>query len=225
MSPEEFKELKSLCDANDFELLNLNHEDNEKYYVVAKKKNPWEGVEFVECLQNLSADDRPRVQKGQICLITEVSGDAFYISQNSKYPWNKNLFKPSTESAYVEQLRKEAIKRGIISICNLDISMMHGGELEDKSTEFKYRKDTDTFYWFGCPIYQQGKWAKVKPKRIEVKCIDHDYEQGNYFADKFALRFQSKNLGERDYDEIGQFLSKQLEKFLNGEIGKEDSNG
>src|SRR5690606_17617782 len=118
-----------VCEKEGFEITGMYRSDI--WHIT--KKDPWGGVEFAQYkYHNLDQFPFFRIKstKGEY-LVTESGSELF-----------KGNCQPMTELAYVAQLKKEAIKRGIISICNLDISMMHGGELEDKSTELKYRKDT-----------------------------------------------------------------------------------
>lgn len=210
---------------------------------IISEKDIWEGVEFVECITDRSSN----FKKGKIYRrVDEVDFNEPYSvwSEDSVYEdyrkcstygigGNKKHFKPSNESAYVEQLKVEALSKDVLVIGSLDISMMHGGELEDKSTVFKYRKDTDTLYWFGCPIYQSGKWAKKLPERVEVEGISNrgcntsdDKLDWNYSFDFNLKGYDTNNHGaEKMHCEVLPFLASQLEKYLNGEIGKEDPNG
>jgi hypothetical protein len=50
MKSEDFKELQEFCHRKGYQLLNESLEDNTKFFVVSKKKDEWEGVEFVECI-------------------------------------------------------------------------------------------------------------------------------------------------------------------------------
>lgn len=61
------------------------------------------------------------------------------------------------------------------------------------------------------------------PKRIEVEYYDWCYD--NRLTKRVSLNFEVPNWDSlKDKDDIGLFLAKQLEDYLNGEIGKEESN-
>jgi hypothetical protein len=90
MKQEDFERLKTVCEKEGFEIAKLLSPGNVEMdvFAIANKKDIWEGVEFVE--SNFS---------GKI-----------YIKQDVNFEMLR-LFKPSTESAYVDQLKKEAFKR------------------------------------------------------------------------------------------------------------------
>ena len=46
MKSEDFERLKSLCEKEGFEILNLTHDDNEKYVLVKKEKKRVQFIDF-----------------------------------------------------------------------------------------------------------------------------------------------------------------------------------
>jgi hypothetical protein len=64
--------------------------------------------------------------------------------------------------------------------------------------------------------FENGKYfvVKKKPEKVKVDFTDYHYPN-DFFSDSFSISFRTKNLGERDYKEIGKFLAQQLEQYLN----------
>ena len=103
MKTEDFERLKKLCDENGFELITESPDENDKFFVV-KKKDKWEGVEFARLeLDGYCFDDYIEFK------IDRIDDVYIYTSSGSKY--YKSSLQPSTEQAYVEQLKKEAFER------------------------------------------------------------------------------------------------------------------
>lgn len=208
MKQDDFERLKAICEKEGFEI----DRPWDEGMVVVKKTDPWEGVEFVEfigfsdnCFTNSKIYKVKYLSGNNIGVCIDDEGDI--------NGWGKKHFKPSTETSYVEQLKKEAIEKlGDFKIYQLDFSMMHGGSIQNKET-FVYRKDTDTLYSMGKPIYQQGKWAERLKERVKV---DLDYEHHGQNSSYYFI--SSGDLEEEKYRGSGQFLASQLEKYLNGEI-------
>ena len=203
MKTEDFERLKKLCDENGFELVTESPKDNDKFFVV-KKKDKWGGVEFVEVL---SADIRQ---------ISEIEVD----HNGRKRIWNTTgrwafdyECKPSTEQAYIEQLKKEAFERfgeikdgdwfdcssiGYRSKCSISLKAR---------PVWSYDKKRDELELNGFSFYKQGKWAERVKERISIRWEGCD---GNYI--KFSY-YGSINLIPRMNE-----LSALLEKYLNNEI-------
>ena len=203
MKTEDYNKLKELCEANGFELMNESVNDNDKWFLV-KKKDIWDGVEFI----NRKTTEWP------ICKISRIDNEIiyYYNSEFSDVHWNKKDLLPATEQAYIEQLKKQAFEKGIKSNTNIDTSMMYGGDIMHIN-EWQYRKDTDTLYFLGKPIYQQGKWATKLPERIEVEYTDDSWDD---FEDYSEIGFVFKLPKLYDIKRgAGDFLAKQLEEYLN----------
>lgn len=224
MNKEDFERLKAVCEKEGFKLLKSLPDKDVNFHILAvSKKDIWDGVEYGCWTQS----DSEFFIKGKTYRFFNQFDHTYSEIGRQHFTnevWVKSNFVPSTESAYIEQLKKEANSRGIIDICSLDISMMSGGQLHNKWTEYIYRKDTDTLYFHGVPVYQQGKWATQANERVEVEF--------GWTEKKIALMktpvalFTNKSTKKSIFDgktsneicDIFTFLASQLEKYLNGEI-------
>ena len=193
MKQEDFERLKAVCEKEGFELQDYR----EGNLVYVKKKDIWEGVEFAEWLD------------GKICRCEKSTSERFMFLPGFANVAKHDL-KPSTESAYVDQLKKEAFERlgeikagftfmdddsgGFIRTCNKGMDNWH------------YSKDKDALFALGARIYQSGKWATRVKERIEV------------FPTRESLVGAIDTAFEKDRDGFSKFLANQLEKYLNGEI-------
>ena len=191
MKTEDFERLKAVCEKEGFEIDGVMN--NEGVYFI-KKKDIWDGVEFV---------------------LDTFNGNILRVDSLKLKP-SPMVFKPSTESAYVDQLKKECLERlNGYTKTGLYITGISGGAISTRE-EFVYRKDTDTLYWFGCPVYQSGKWATRVNERIEVK-----FDGGNLQSRAFFFMY-GKDAEHKMVDlgcfKVGEFLSSQLEKYLNNEV-------
>ena len=231
MKSEDFKELQEFCEQKGYQLLNESLEDNTKFFVVSKKRDEWEGVEFAECLES-------QVSSFTLGKIYRVNPNGNGVDKcdfcidNKNYPngfggRNRVFFKPSNESVYKAQLEKMAfekfgeIKLGdkferVFSAFNgrlespftIDEKYLHEGEVG-----FRYNNSDDMLLFRGFAIYHQGVWATKLPERVKVEPRDCYQEaiSGDYYFG-FHIR--------KEYGEIGvlqQFLASALEKFLNNE--------
>lgn len=226
MTREEFTPLKEFCDNNGYELLNIDHEDNEKFFVIVKKKDPWKEVEFI--LNKVGVD--MALTEGKIYKITSFEHhspgavEPMVICDSSEEVFClKEFSEPSTEAEYVEQKQGECFERfgPEIDTSKIDGSNMDGGRIvfdKSKDSPFLYRKDTDTLYACGVPLYQAGKWATRISNRIKVTPGFYKSKGDNYMR-HVKCSFEVQNLNNSaDTSEVMNFLSSQLEKFLNGEI-------
>jgi hypothetical protein len=193
----EYEKLKTFCDQNGLDVINESGEFNNFFLVVNKKKDIWEGVEF--CKSNW--------------------GDSIYPVSDLKEIDIKQGYTPSTEEAYVNQLKAKAfelygeIKEGD-RFKNANLS---GTWLFDiKGTKaWTYSKKYDQLFCHNIEIYAKGQWAKKLPKRIEVQTgamiripqIQHTYGMSFTFNSDVKLSYEHH-----------AFLNKQLEKYLNEEI-------
>ena len=86
----------------------VNQNWSEPTFTATNPKDEWEGVEFAECvLKSLSYTVGliyPIKHKTITCIETKMDD---FNNENSQ---DKMFFKPSTESAYVEQLKAEAFE-------------------------------------------------------------------------------------------------------------------
>ena len=127
---------------DEYELITQSPDENDKFFVViAKKKDPWEGVEFAECV---ITDALGRYTPGQI-YPGSIDGDYFYTmydNQGNKNGRNKYHFKPSTEAAYVSQL-KEKVKE---VPCKISTGWKDGHLLKQNKTMKRKIQQAERFY-------------------------------------------------------------------------------
>jgi hypothetical protein len=177
-------------------------------YELKKKetsKDKWEGVEFVMDAW------------GFIFKIDKKEGERFYDC-NGKWE-SISRCSPSTEEAYVEQLKKEAFERfgEIMAGDRFDFTATGHSYHKDKEIhlnigpKWRYKKTTDILSYYGWHIYKQGKWAERVKERIEVKFLDHViHNKFNRFDFRISEQiYKSENLNS--------FLREQLENYLNDE--------
>src|SRR5690606_31434373 len=166
MTPQDIEKLKTLCEKEGFELDFISQSTQGAMDIFrVSKKDEWEGVEFA---------------------IADYNGIIYKIDRFETSPMKKIWFshgkflfpekcKPSTEAAYVEQLKAKAkelygeIKDGDVfdrrEICS-------GGTIRDVfhdyNKEYSYSKHNDTLYLGSLGIYKQGKWAKKVEEPIKA---------------------------------------------------------
>jgi len=187
MKSEDFKELQEFCELKGYQLLNESLEDNTKFFVVSKKKDEWEGVEFVTTL-------------GSIYRIENVPKNKLF------------LYKPSTEQAYVDQLKAKAfelygeIKDGDRFDCSEMGYSKNASILISKCLGLYYSKKFDSLELCGFTLYKQGNWAKkIEKLRVEWKDTSRNYISFSYYN-------SNTNLVHR-----GSELAELLEKYLNSD--------
>jgi hypothetical protein len=185
MKSEDFERLKAVCEKEGFDVLNLTHDDNEKYVLVKKAKDKWEGVEFVESIW---------------------SGKIFPISQINYKP-DKSEFGISTEQAYVDQLKAKAFELyGEIMEGDKFIEPTGRKNLfNDTGFGIVYNKHSDFLYNENLILYRQGKWATRVPEKVKVEWKD---TSRNYIS--FSYNNSGTNLVHRGHE-----LAEVLEKYLN----------
>lgn len=218
----DFEKLKKLCDENGFQLITESPDENDKFFVV-KKKDEWEGVEFIH------ATDTGNIYK---IVSNDYENFSYYLRHCNKDGelkfFTKNVFKPSTEQAYVEQLKKEAFERfGEIKAGDRFIEA--GGETWAVRSKFKecgnqewdYRKESDVLFHYAVLIYKQGKWAERVKERITVEFEEVTGSWDNYYLVCFDFTLNKKfdDLDKNGLlEKAGEYLKEQLEKYLNNEI-------
>ena len=92
---------------DEYELITQSPDENDKFFVViAKKKDPWEGVEFAECVIDSESYTVGKVYKINPNFLPSIKTyqDDFGIENGQASIY----FKPSTEAAYVSQLKEKA---------------------------------------------------------------------------------------------------------------------
>lgn len=201
MKSQDFERLKAICEKEGFELVTESPKENDKFYVV-KKKDKWEGVEFVMLSNN------------RIFKVLSIDNTVVNLMPNG---WATiRDCKPSTEQAYVEQLKKDAFERfGEIKEGDSFFSVCDGKKDICQEGQWIYLNEVDYLCYGGISIYKKGKWAERVKERIKV--INFGMSNiGNKNAYSFLLDFASKVT--KTEEEISDFLSQQLEKYLNDEI-------
>jgi diphthamide synthase (EF-2-diphthine--ammonia ligase) len=183
----EYEKLKTFCDQNGFDVINESGEFSNFFLVVNKKKDIWEGVEFCK-----------NKRFGSIYLVADVKE----IDLNQRYI-------PSTEEDYVNQLKAKAFE--LYREINVgDIFSIGTVSMDIRGIpNFVYNKKLDSLFYGAVVLYENGKWAKKLPKRIEVSILNIIIED-NYHAFE-----KCKSIGK---EAIFDYMSKQLEKLLNDEV-------
>jgi len=212
MKPEDFERLKAICEKEGFDVLNLTHDDNEKYILVKKAKDEWEGVEFVKSLDN----SYQAFTKGKIYKIRTLKDNygniGVFVDDKGSVTngWHISNLKPSTEQAYVDQLKDEAFELygDIKEWDEFDRSDMNIDSIDDiakcESNKFTYFKKDDCLEFGHIIIYSKGKWAKkIEKVRVEWKDTSRNYISFSYYN-------SNTNLVHR-----GNELAEVLEKYLN----------
>lgn len=215
MKTEDFERLKAICEKEGFELVTESPKDNDKFFVV-KKKDPWDGVEFVKV--------------AKIHKVYRIDGDKIYFANNRGETWAlKENCTQSTEEAYVKQLKKEAFERfGEIKGWDRFIDAYSKDQLRvtHSLSGFVYSKDLDSLCIGGVIIYYKGKWAERVKERVKVEGI-HSGGSNQYDSEsewKYYFSFHLKNFdidyhgAEKMYNKVLPFLAEQLEKYLNNEL-------
>jgi hypothetical protein len=228
MKQTDIDRLREICEKEGFEVSESHGSD----LFQISKKDPWEGVEFEECV---ISDALGRYTPGQI-YPGKIDGDYFYtMFDNNKFSngRNKSHFKPSTEAAYVSQLKEKA-KELYGEICDGDrferewepeIDRRRIFAIGDKDyykDGFSYAKDIDMFMFNGHSIYKQGKWAK-KIERVRVGMSWDTFKDNKVFIHFHKDTGNPNEIGTpllfednpKKVKEIGDYLAKCLEDKLN----------
>lgn len=221
MNQTDIDRLKEICENEGFEIVCQN--TVQQVFQIKIKKDPWEGVEFIR------GDGTNTIRK---VVIYDGKLFSYFLRDSGNegriYTFCKSTFKPSTEAAYVEQLKKEAFERyGEIKDgdrfdrSKMDFMIQQTTDvIRDSEKGFNYRKEYDRLFFGNLSIYNRGKWAKKLPERVKVW---FDY----VIKDRKGLRYQFTNKSKLhkvhdiitiDLNESGSFLASQLEKYLNNEI-------
>lgn len=201
MKTEDFERLKAVCEKEGFEV-GIDPFFNHLFKV--KKKDIWDGVEYFSFngfhnkIMNSETDE----------LLYNSKGDSFW----------KDESKPSTESAYVEQLKKEAFDRfGEIKEGDRFINTKDSEVGVDYCWgEFEYDKTRDLLVYGGCYLYQQGKWATKVKERVKVS--SHVIECLRQYINTELSYNQIEHLKGNGTKAKAEFLAQQLEKYLNDEV-------
>lgn len=201
MKQEDFERIKAIC-----EKLEIECKIIEDGILITNKKGIWDGVEFVKV--------------GKIHKVKTLQEDKIYLDSYDTETWVlKSKCTPSTEQAYVDQLKKEAHER-FGEIKEGDRFLEPNGKkdfIEKNLNQWYYEKSEDMLFLQDLVIYCKGKWATRAKERVKVSfsgCYDEDYKSHLAFQSEF---FVYNNRGF-DPKTASIFLTSQLEKYLNGEV-------
>ena len=212
MTPQDIEKLKALCEKEGFELDFISKSTQGAMDIFrVSKKDEWEGVEFA---------------------IADYNGIIYKIDRFETSPMKKIWFshgkflfpekcKPSTEAAYVEQLKAKAkelygeIKdgdrfdvrelgysnRGDLSICLF------------REATWRYDKNKDELSLACFSLYKQGKWAKKVEEPIKANITSFTLSNP-YSTIVFTT---SHRIKERQVDvkEFVNHIEESIEAFLN----------
>jgi hypothetical protein len=221
MKQQDIDRLREICEREGFvlETTGENFIHNRPLFTISMI-DPWDGVEFAECVEW----DGLFFISGKIYPVKKQEIDSLILINRFGERELMNIlerFKPSTEAAYVNQLKSEAfelfgeIKDGD-EFDRTSINPNWGiGEVKHSQDVFYYNKRTDTFYFGRTGIYQQGKWAK-KIQRVKVICVGstlHATQMDN--CQEIDIRLESSKSINKSKQEIGEYLAKCLETKLN----------
>jgi len=214
MKTEDYDKLKKLCDENGFELLTESPKENDKFYVV-KKKDIWEGVEFVEIdglgIRKIISTPYKNSEVLNFCSINDVEDGVFFAK----------FCKPSTEQAYIEQLKRIAFEKfGEIKEGEKFNTGYGIHTILPNHPEWHYNKHIDFLYYKGLIVYSKGVWASKLPERVKVEFVNDSWDD---FCDYNEVGFVFKiSKSVQTVKNAGQFLSKQLETYLNDTNNNQD---
>lgn len=189
--------------------------------VVVDAVDVWEGVEFVKCTEYYHR----QFTEGKIYVVEEITKSNILVSCDDKRNpngWAKDLFIPSTEQAYKDQLIKEAKERyGEIKDGDRFDTTDLGYEGTHMKVEFipqigypkgmNYEKYSDKLYYSNVLIYKEGKWAK-KIENPEVKAEGGNIDSGHfYFVMNDQAKKKCRDIGCWD---VNVFLAQSLQDYL-----------
>jgi hypothetical protein len=218
MKAEDLERLKEICVRAGFTIITGSILPKDSILVEVAKKDIWDGVEFAKCINN---GDSRCFTVGRIYPLLDVYEYELSFrldDEGTRNGWDKEYFKPSTEQAYIEQLKKEAYDR-FGKIKKYDkfqcVNSDYVAEIfiiDEDNVRFEYDKESDSLLFNGFLIYEKGKWSK-KIERIKVKPDGGNIDSGHFY-------FVMNNTAKDKCREIGcwnvtEFLSSQLEQFLN----------
>jgi len=218
MKQSDFDRLKAVCEKEGFELCYEWPTEGDRLFVVKKAKDIWEGVDFAECI----SWEGTLAKSGEIYRVN-ISDGTIFMNNGHWHSMLINRFKPSTESAYIEQLKAEAFKRfaeikegdrferdwEINGERPYDIGLI--GEYEEDG--FNYRKSNDALMFRGTTIYLKGNWATRVKERVNVNVSDIMSCKVNTRTD-FTFSITTRCIDEFDFK---KFLASKLEEYLNKE--------
>jgi hypothetical protein len=223
MRQTDIERLKDICEKEGFQVIFPGWDEN---IFLINKKDHWEGVEFAECVSSGFYGFRCEIVYRRVINRNMYQTDSVWNDFGNKGSIDNNPihFKPSTEAAYVSQLKEKA-KELYGEIQDGDrFDFTDTGFPEDKSRPitfhfanevWSYKKELDRLYFRGFSLYQNGKWAK-KIERVRVQWKDWGYLYREPAIIQFDLKLSNINWDKvENKDDIGEYLAKCLEDKLN----------
>jgi len=211
MKSEDLERLKKLLKGTEFEV-----ETTRLDFAFVAVKNTWASVEFVEYDGQLSCS----LKRGNIYkTISDVDNGIFAIDDentgNGYKKHNRIYFNPSTEEAYINQLKAKAVELygEIKDQDKFEDPCGKIGTYRENGNEFNpkwdYIKHEDELFFYSILLYKEGQWAKKLPKRITI------LELGINFNNNEAAYNKAMSIGK---ETVNEYMTKQLEKLLNDEV-------
>lgn len=204
MKQEDFERLKAKL-GDEFEIIQDALVSIDGTIAFVRKKDIWDGVEFgkhylTEKIVNFASNP-------ELMMIKDYFLN--YIA--------RDIYTPSTEQAYIEQLKKEAFERfGEIKVGDrfdrTGIKELWGvGEIEFHYhfVGFHYDKDSDRLYFNNLCIYESGKWATRVKEMVKVEWDSTSCD---------TIKFNYTDVPHLNLVKLGPKMAEELKKYLNGEI-------
>jgi len=192
----------------------VNQNWSEPTFTATNVKDEWEGVEFVTGIFDKNIYVLIK-NHGDYLTFRDINGKINETSIESMFP--------STESAYIEQLKAKAFElfgeikegdrfeRGFEAVSDKR-NVFAIGDRKYAMNGFFYKKEIDTLHFNGHSIYSKGKWAKRVKERIKVKNWSYrTYEKDGQNYHECTLIVPVKEFS----DDVHIFLTSKLEEYLN----------
>jgi hypothetical protein len=205
MTTEEIDRLREKL-GDEFELVTQSPDENDKFFVViAKKKDPWEGVEFSRFLTD-----------GSTRKIEKIEGNILWLIGVGRV--HRSFYTPATEEDHVSYLKATAkelygeISAGDEFEREWALHPYNKFQIPQSSIGFEYYKKQDSLTFNGECIYHSGQWAK-KVERVRVKFVNDSWDGiGN---GKIEIGFVFELNKDVNATVHGEYLAKCLQDKLN----------
>lgn len=208
-----YNKLKDFCEENGLKLVTESPDENDKFYVIAKK-DKWKGVQYFKCSDHVYILDK----KVGMYLI-DVVGRTFHA----------NLCSPLTKEEFIAELKAEAVRRfgEIVKGDLFEAEWLTPDSFTDTDCksenpdEWTYISAAETLYLAkasggGAAVYKRGKWARRAGAKVRFVSVAVEPLQNGRVgtAAFYDLDITGKVSTER-LTEAGKFLASQLQYFLN----------
>lgn len=206
MTTQEIEKLKAFCDEKGIEMIPTADRDVWEF----KSKDIWDGVEFAECIHWVGKF----LENGRIFPLSLLNEDTLL------HCIVEGKITPSTESAYVEQLKAKAkeLYGDIYSGQAFDCSEMGLGDspMTIKRAIFvgwNYNKKEDSLSLDGFRLYMNGKWAKKIEEPIKANITS--FTLSNPYSTIVFTTSHTIKEGQVDAKEFMNHIEESIETFLN----------